>query len=98
MTLLRYTHYTVEDIEKFIECPEFGNSKYGKWGALRLDQRLAIRSLCYEIRDYESRLRFVENDYQKRFTETLYGMGLISEDERENIIGYINDDLMEKLL
>ncbi|MBR2384468.1 MAG: hypothetical protein IKA99_02550 [Clostridia bacterium] len=98
MTLLRWTEYSLEDIEKFIECPQFGNSNYGKWGALKLEQRLAIKSLCYEIRDYQSRLRLIENDYQKRFTETLYGKGLISEDERENIIDYINNDLMEKLL
>ena len=98
MTPLRFTKYSLEDIENFIEFPQFANSKYVKWGTLNLEQRLAIKSLCYEIRHYQARLRFVENDYQKRFTETLYGKGLISEDERENIIDYINDDLMEKLL
>lgn len=28
-----------DKIRKSIECPEFGNSSYGAWGSLRIDQR-----------------------------------------------------------
>lgn len=67
MTPLRWTHYSLEDIEKFIQCPQFGDSNYGKWGALKLDQRLAIKSLCYEIRDYQARLKMLVNDNKEKF-------------------------------
>lgn len=34
-----------EKIRKAIECPQFGDSAYGEWGALRLDQRKLIKRL-----------------------------------------------------
>jgi hypothetical protein len=38
-----------EKIRKAIECPQFGNSHYGEWGALRLEQRELIRRLLNEL-------------------------------------------------
>jgi hypothetical protein len=38
-----------EKIRKAIECPQFGNSQYGEWGALRLEQRKLIRRLLNEL-------------------------------------------------
>ena len=38
-----------EKIRKAIECPQFGNSHYGEWGSLRLEQRELIRRLLNEL-------------------------------------------------
>lgn len=38
-----------EKIRKAIECPQFGNTNYGEWGALRLDQRKYIKRLLDDL-------------------------------------------------
>lgn len=38
-------YYTREQIRSFIRCPQLGSEDYGEWGALRLEQRLAISDL-----------------------------------------------------
>lgn len=42
-----------DKIREYIACPEFGDDHYGKWGALRLDQRDCIRRLLEENEMYE---------------------------------------------
>lgn len=36
----------VEKVRDYISCPQFGDSHYGAWGALPLDQRKIIKRLC----------------------------------------------------
>lgn len=36
----------VEKVREYIACPQFGDSHYGAWGALPLDQRKIIKQLC----------------------------------------------------
>lgn len=38
-----------QEIRENISCPQFGDNKYGKWGALRLEQRKCIYDLLNEI-------------------------------------------------
>lgn len=38
-----------ERIRKAIECPQFGGSAYGEWGALTLEQRKLIKRLLDEL-------------------------------------------------
>ena len=38
-----------DKIRKSIECPQFGNSSYGEWGALRIEQRRNIKRLLDEL-------------------------------------------------
>ena len=38
-----------EKIRKAIECPQFGDSAYGEWGALNPEQRRMIRRLLDEL-------------------------------------------------
>lgn len=47
--------FTTEQIRKYIECPEFGNTHYGKWGALSIEQRRIIKAMCDRI-DYQDHL------------------------------------------
>lgn len=35
----------IKEIREYISCPQFGDNHYGKWGALRLDQRIKIKDL-----------------------------------------------------
>ena len=48
----------IKEIRDYIACPQFGDDYYGKWGALRLDQRRKIKDLL----DYITNLQ-EENEY-----------------------------------
>lgn len=62
-----------EQIRKYIECPQFGDNHYGKWGALRYDQRLLIKKLCDQCDVYEDAAdKFAkENEKLKREINSL---------------------------
>lgn len=45
----------VTEIREYIKCPQFGDLDYGKWGALRFDQRYKIKRLC----DYTESLEYI---------------------------------------
>ena len=38
-----------EKIRKAIECPQFGNKTYGKWGIMNLEQRKFIKRLLDDL-------------------------------------------------
>ena len=38
-----------EKIREYISCPQLGDNHYGKWGALRVEQRLLIKRLLDEL-------------------------------------------------
>ena len=38
-----------EKMREYIECPQFGNFGYGRWGALNLEQRKMIKRLLDEM-------------------------------------------------
>lgn len=40
------TKKDVLKIKDYVKCPQTGSLEYGKWGALRVDQRLLINELC----------------------------------------------------
>lgn len=58
------TRKQVLEIKDNVKCPQIGSITYGKWGALRLEQRLLINELCdswlnmydREINELESKL------------------------------------------
>lgn len=33
-------------IKDYVKCPQTGSKTYGKWGALRVEQRILINKLC----------------------------------------------------
>ena len=74
-----------DKIRKYIECPEFGNSSYGAWGSLRIEQRRNIKRLLDELDsadDYIKKL-YKENKQLKEQLER-------SEKARKNVYDYIN--------
>lgn len=40
------TEKKVLEIKDNVKCPQLGSCTYGKWGTLKLEQRLAINDLC----------------------------------------------------
>lgn len=55
----------IKEIRDYIACPQLGDDYYGEWGALRLDQRLKIKSLL----DYITNLQAIEQQYSAILSE-----------------------------
>ena len=53
--------YTREQLRDFIKCPQLGSTEYGAWGALRLDQRLAINDLLDLLDNADAYIKELEN-------------------------------------
>ena len=47
---------TIDKIKEYIKCPQFGDLEYGKWGALRLEQREAYKHLIDIIEGLEQEM------------------------------------------
>lgn len=56
-----------ERIRKAIECPQFGNERYGEWGALRFEQRVLIKRLLDELDSADNCVKrlYLKNRKQK---------------------------------
>ena len=55
----------IKEIREYISCPQFGDDHYGKWGALRLDQRKKIKDLL----DYITNLQESEAYYYGQYKD-----------------------------
>lgn len=58
---------TIERLEILrdkIKCPQFGDNEYGEWGALKLEQREAIKSLIDSNKNKDNTI----NDLLKRIS------------------------------
>lgn len=54
-----------EKIRKAIECPQFGNTHYGEWGALRLEQRKLIKRLLDELEGVDIQLKKIQQENEE---------------------------------
>ena len=56
-----------EKIRKAIECPQFRDKNYGKWGALNLEQRNLIKRLLNELDSADNCVKklYLQNIKQK---------------------------------
>ena len=54
-----------DKIKKAIECPQFGNSRYGEWGALRYEQRVLIKRLLDELDSADECILRLDGENQK---------------------------------
>ncbi len=78
-----------ERIRKAIECPQFGNERYGEWGALNLEKRILIKRLLDELDradNYVKRL-YLENQELKKRLET-YEIEGYKQDEELNKMSF----------
>lgn len=72
---------TKEDVLKikdYVKCPQTGSKTYGKWGALRVEQRILINKLCdswlsmydKELNELEKKI-YASSDYGVIYYEEL---------------------------
>ena len=53
---------TIKEIKENIKCPQFGDISYGKWGALKIEQRVAYKQLIEEV---ESADNVIKSQYKE---------------------------------
>ena len=71
----------IKEIREYIAGPMFGDIKYGKWGALPVEQRIKIKDLC----DYASDLEETIEKYMKdTFEEVDVRLFINEEDDMED--------------
>ena len=46
-----------EEIREYISCPKIGDNNYGKWGALRVEQRLLIKRLLDDLDNVDKTIK-----------------------------------------
>jgi len=56
---------TIEQIKEYTKCPQFGDIDYGKWGALRQEQREAYRHLIDIIEGQDKEIERLNNIIEK---------------------------------
>ena len=54
----------IKKIRKYISCPQFGDDHYGEWGALRLEQRIKIKSLLDYITNLQQENQTLQENNQ----------------------------------
>ena len=84
----------IKEIREYISCPQFGDDHYGKWGALRLDQRIKIKQLLDYITNLqEENMRLIsENESIKNIKYTVDEA--IYKSRITKAIAYINNELL----
>ena len=50
---------SIEEIKENIKCPQFGDVEYGKWGSLRLEQRIAYRDLINIVEEQDKVIKTI---------------------------------------
>lgn len=86
-----------EEMREYISCPQFGDEHYGKWGALNIEQRLCIKHLLDENKQYQSDIKklMCENENLERHNKQL-------KERIDTAIEYIEyigmDDTFDKVL
>ena len=63
-------YYTREQLRDFIKCPQLGSTEYGAWGALRLEQRLAINSMLDQLDSADAYIRQLEKENEELKNKT----------------------------
>ena len=79
-----------DKIRKAIECPEFGNSSYGAWGSLRIDQRRNIKRLLDELDSTDDYIKKLYKEKQELIDYLIKQINNCDE-----CIDVINSDLQE---
>ncbi|MDD6757207.1 MAG: hypothetical protein PUE33_03995 [bacterium] len=85
-----------EKIRKAIECPQFGNNRYGEWGALKHYQRVLIKRLLDDLDSADGYILKMQKEKQELIEylkEQINECKLTGNDE-----DYIKKDVYEEIL
>ena len=63
-----------KQIREATACPQLGNTTYGKWGALNLEQRRYIKRLLDELDSADNYIKklYFENQKQKEVIDKIF--------------------------
>lgn len=97
-----------ERIRKAIECPQFGNERYGEWGALNLEKRILIKRLLDELDradNYVKNLYLENQELKKKYENAVadYETTMVERNELKKqletyeIEGYKQEDELNKM-
>lgn len=95
---------TIEQIKEYTKCPQFGDKDYGKWGALRLEQRKAYRDLIDIIEGMEQEIEKLkekienmkmsyETDAEAKYYDFVNKHESKLQQRIDNAIEYMNDTI-----
>ena len=80
----------IREIRDYISCPQFGDDYYGKWGTLRLDQRIKIKDLI----DYITNLQ-EENERLQKLLDFEIERNYLKQERIEKAIEYMKKVINE---
>ena len=73
--------YTTSQIRDFIRCPQFGDTKYGKWGTLKLEVRETLKDLVDALESAE----YIIKNQQQRIDKAIEYITSVNLDDSDNI-------------
>ena len=62
-----------DKMREYIKCPQLGNTHYGKWGALNIEQKVLTKRLLDEMDRADEYIKklYLENDKLKQDNDKL---------------------------
>lgn len=78
----------IKEIREYIAGPMFGDIKYGKWGALTVEQRIKIKDLC----DYASDLEYmVDGAIDASIYNAKFVLGIQEDDNEDYKVRFVKE-------
>ena len=87
---------TISEIKENIKCPQFGDLDYGKWGALRLEQRQAYKHLIEIVESQDKEIERLNKELQD--TKEHLGEYLYEQEEENKKLNNIINESAEEIL
>lgn len=78
----------IKEIREYIAGPMFGDIKYGKWGALTVEQRLKIKELCDYASDLET---MVDGAIDASVYDVKFVLGIQEDDNEDYKIRFVKE-------
>ena len=91
-------YYTNKEIKEFIRCPQFGDTYYGKWGALPIEVRQVVKQLISinECMDELLKGKLFRIEKAICFLNTEYNTYTSGEEWRKALIKILNGDVNDE--
>ena len=78
----------IKEIREYIAGPLFGDIKYGKWGALTVEQRLKIKELCDYASDLET---MVDGAIDASIYDVKFVLGIQEDDNEDYKVRFVKE-------